>query len=143
MENGVVEFPPRYGPAYPVLVPSVDADGNEVEGIRMPELAVPLATYTGWNVAPYPGGHGLVSLSGSYLPFPWSDEQRAATGDPRRSIEERYRSREEYFGLYTEAALELIDDGFLLVEDLPSILGIARERWALAETQPPPVPAGR
>ena len=64
--------PPHVGKAFPVLVPQVDADGNELGGIHLPEISVPLATYTGWNLRdPSIGGAGQrVAFEGSYLPFP-------------------------------------------------------------------------
>ena len=88
-------LPPVEGKPYPHFVPAVDRDGNEVSGIRLPDLTVPLATYTGWNLRhPQMGAPDrLMSLMGSTIPFPATREERAAKGDPRRSIEERYPSR--------------------------------------------------
>ena len=80
------------GPGYPVLVPAVDADGNDLGGVRAPMVEAPLATYTGWNLRARGFGQGAMhEFTGSTIPLPDSPEERAATGDPRRSILERYR----------------------------------------------------
>jgi hypothetical protein len=123
--------PPEVGPAYPILVPQVNSDGNETGGLRMPEIVVPLATYTGWNLytANYGPEHEIAHMSGSYIPFAASRAEREANGDPRPSIAERYASREHYLGLVAEAAMELIDEGYLLDEDLPEILRRAAQHW--------------
>jgi hypothetical protein len=124
-ERGIVSFePPRIGPAYAVLVPAVDEDGNDRAGIRLPEIEAPLATHTGWNYRD-PGigaPDRLSSEIGSYFPFPRTASERARTGDPRPSIEERYRSREEYLGRIIDAALALVENRFLLTSDLPGIV---------------------
>jgi hypothetical protein len=78
--------------------PSVDRDGNELSGIRLPDVTVPLATYTGWNLRhPQIGApERLMSLIGSTIPFPATEGQRAAKGDPRRSIAARYPGKAAY-----------------------------------------------
>ncbi len=84
--EGVVTMePPKIGTAFPILVPQVDADGNGVAGIRMPELAVPLATYTGWNLFNDRSGPTTVlsSMQGSYVPLPRTGAERERTNDPR------------------------------------------------------------
>ncbi|MGH7062033.1 MAG: alpha/beta hydrolase domain-containing protein, partial [Stellaceae bacterium] len=85
-------LPPGEGAPYPHLVPAVDGDGNEVSGIRLPNVSVPLATHTGWNLRhPECGAPDkLMSLSGATIPFPATREDRARAGDPRRAIAERY-----------------------------------------------------
>ena len=117
--------------AYPMMVPAVDEDGNEIAGIEMPEHAVPLATYTGWNLFNEESGptHVLSSMQGSFIPFAKTEAERKKTGDPRPSIAERYSSREHYLGLVAEAALELIDAGYLLGQDLPAMLKQAGDHW--------------
>lgn len=130
--EGIIDYePPRVGSAFPVLQTQVDADGNEIAGIRLPDIVVPLATYTGWNLrAPETGAPTEVAgLLGSYIPFPRTRAERERTGDPRLSIEERYDSREHYLGLYAEAALKLIAEGYLLAEDLAAILQQAQRHW--------------
>ena len=109
----------------------MDADGNETGGLKMPEVAAPLATYTGWNL--FRAGAGpagvLSSMQGSYVPFPLTAEDRERTGDPRPSIEERYGGRDAYLGQVTEAALALVDQGYLLAADLAPILTRAARHW--------------
>lgn len=121
------------GTALPMFVPQVDADGNEIAGIRHPEVAVPLATYTGWNFTNPDNGdpNTLVSLAGSYIPFPATLAQRERTRDPRRSIEERYDSREDFLTRIESAGEALIGDRYLLEADLPAILERAAQHWDL------------
>ena len=130
--EGIVSYqPPRVGAPFPILVPKVDADGNELAGIRLPEVAVPLATYAGWNL--FGPGQGppteICSFRGSYIPFARSKEERLEAGDPRLSIRERYESRDEYLGRVTEVALELMDQGYLLSQDVPLVVKGAADRW--------------
>jgi hypothetical protein len=122
------------GAALPLLVPAVDEDGNERAGIRLPDVVVPVATYTGWNFRkPEIGGTGeLVSLLGSSIFFPATRAAREASKDPRRSIEERYRSQEEYLAKVEQAADALVKAGYLLVDDEPRILQRATDQWDLA-----------
>jgi hypothetical protein len=132
ISKGIVsQEPPRIGSAFPILVPQVDADGNEVAGVRVPELAVPLATYTGWNLFNERSGPpGVVSsMQGSFVPFARTRAERNQAADPRRSVEERYQSRDQYLGLISKAASELVGKGYLLKEDLPRILQQAGTRW--------------
>ncbi|RPH37477.1 MAG: hypothetical protein EHM91_14990, partial [Planctomycetota bacterium] len=99
--RGIVSVePPRLGKVFPALVPAVDGDGNDRAGIRMPEIAAPLATETGWNWRhPKTGApDALVGVVGSCLPFARTRAERERDGDPRPSVEERYRSRDEYLG---------------------------------------------
>ena len=121
------------GEALPMLVPRVDADGNETSGILHPEVAVPLATYTGWNFTD--ADHGdpdtLVSLAGSYIPFPATQAQREASSDPRRSIEERYSSRDDFLTQVEAAGLQLIAERYLREDDLSHILERAAQHWDL------------
>jgi hypothetical protein len=130
-EGVVTKEPPEVDGSYPLLVPATDLDGNEKAGIRLPELAVPLATYTGWNLFNAPSGPETVlsSMQGSYIPFARDAAERRAGGDPRPSIEERYPSREHYLGLVAEAAMSLIAERYLLAEDLPRILESAARHW--------------
>ncbi len=127
----VTRQPPVAGRPYPSLVPQVDADGNEIAGVRLPEVEVPLATYTGWNLrhpaigAPW----ARVSFVGSLFPFPKDEAGRARLADPRRSILERHGDRERYLGRYAQATLALLRDRFLLAEDVPSILQRGIEEW--------------
>lgn len=131
-KDGIVSIePPRVGTPFATLVPRVDADGNDVSGVRIPEMAVPVATYTGWNLRdPKTGFPGeRVSFIGSYVPFPRTPADRESASDPRLSIEERYGSRERYLGLFTEAALRQIHERFLLAEDLADVLARGGAEW--------------
>ena len=132
--NGVATtLPPLEGEPYPHFVPAVDADGNEVSGVRLPDLTVPLATYAGWNLRhPQMGAPDrLMSLMGATIPFPATREERASKGDPRRSIEERYPSKAAYLEQVRREAQALVDEGYLLAEDLEFIVGQAARRYAL------------
>jgi hypothetical protein len=104
--------------SYRPLVARVDADGNEVAGIRLPDIAVPLATYTGWNLykAPFPEGE-LCDRTGSYAAFVTTRAEREAKGDPRLSLEERYGSHAKYVANVRAAAAELVKARLLLPED--------------------------
>ncbi len=131
-DQGIVDrVPPLRGEPYPVWVPQVDADGNEIAGIRLPVVAVPLATFTGWNLRhPDTGAPTqLARLTGAYRPFPGTRAEREAAGDPRPSIEERYTSRAHYIGLVTEAALELVEAAYLLESDVPAVVEQAAAHW--------------
>jgi hypothetical protein len=141
-KDGVATIvPPRPGAPYPLLVPAVDDDGNEVCGIRLPAQAVPLATYAGWNVRhPDIGGAGQIlasggasggTLIGSAMPFPPTPEARRAAGDPRRSIAERYASREVYLERVRQAAQSLLQEGYVLSEDLEALVDQAAQLYDL------------
>ena len=89
----------------------------------MPELQVPLAAYTGWNLRdPCIGAADLrLSFLGSFMPFARKAADRQKSGDPPLTVAERYSSREEYRGEFAEAAMHLIKDRFLLREDLQAV----------------------
>ena len=132
--KGIISVdPPEVNQAFPILVPQVDADGNELAGVKMPEVAVPLATYTGWNLFNAESGppHLLSSMQGSYIPLPRTRADRERTKDPRASIEERYRSRDEYLSRVTSAAKQLAQQGYLLEDDVPTLVDRADKHWHL------------
>ncbi len=113
---------------YAIQVPAADADGNDIPGIRAPMVQAPLATYTGWNRRKRGHGHGqLVAYEGSYIPFPDTPEERQATNDPRRSILERYGSKEGYVAAIKAAAECLVADGFMLEEDVERAVEMAKD----------------
>lgn len=139
-EPGVAaKVPAVLGQPYPVLVPAVDADGNEQAGIRLPMVVVPLATHTGWNLRHREiGGAGQIlssggatggTLAGATIPFPATKEERLAAGDPRLSIAERYPSPEDYRAQIQAAAMEIRAQGYLLSEDLDELLTQAVEHY--------------
>ncbi len=121
-------IPPEVGDEYPMLVSAIDADGNEVGGIRLPAIEVPLATYAGWNVRHTDiGGAGQVlapggTVVGCAIPFAATREERLASGDPRPSIEERYGSREEYLERVRACAESLVESGYVLAEDVEELV---------------------
>jgi hypothetical protein len=127
----IAQEPPKVTAAYPMLVPQVDADGNDLPGIRLPEIAVPLATYLGWNFFNERSGppSELVSLTGSMIPFARTKADRERANDPRLSVEERYKSRGAYLELITKAANDLATKGYLMKEDVPRIVQQAGTRW--------------
>jgi hypothetical protein len=130
-EQKVTLEPPRVGNPFGVLVPQSDVDGNDLGGVRLPELQVPLATYTGWNLRdPSIGApEQRVSFLGSWIPLAKTADERKKSGDPRPSIAERYVSQEEYMGKFEHAAKTLIEQQFLLQEDLPAILERGKLEW--------------
>jgi hypothetical protein len=123
--------PPTVGSAFTVLVPQSDADGNDLGGVRLPELEVPLATYTGWNLRdPSIGAPDQrESFLGSFIPLARTQQERERSGDPRPSIAERYASREQYIEKFSAAAQKLIHERFLLAEDLPAIVARGQREW--------------
>lgn len=129
--EGIADIvPPKVGRAFGTRIPAVDADGNEEAGICLPDIAVPLGTHTGWNLRTAQSGpEGILTrLDGMYLPFATTREERQRQGDPRPSIRERYPTRAVYLARMTEAALQLHREGFLLSEDVATILTAASER---------------
>ena len=126
-----MEAPPRAGRAWGSRVSAVDADGNEVAGIIPPEIRVPVATHTGWNLRhPEIGGQTqLLVFAGSTIPFPRTRAERAGSGDPRLSIEERYRSRDDYLDRVRQAAAALVKERYLLEEDVEVSVSLAARLW--------------
>jgi hypothetical protein len=131
VERGVVTLPPKLGAPFVTLVSSVDGDGNERAGIRPPELRVPLATYTGWNPRhPEQGAPGdLMAMMGSTLPFARTRAERARSGDPRPSIEERYAGREDYLARVRRDAETMVAARQLLAEDVDAVVERAGALW--------------
>ncbi len=123
--------PPQATTPFPTLVPQVDMDGNETSGIKMPEIAVPLASYTGWNLRSKAIGapEELYSMVGSWIAFPVTKAERAKRKDPRLSIEERYPAKSDYLDRITAAAQKLVDAGFLLDQDVPQLRERAAKEW--------------
>lgn len=113
---------PAHLPNAVIQVPKRDSDGNAVGGVRLPDLAVPLGTHGGQN---RPETTRTCALIGSYTAFAATKEQREASGDARLSIAERYRNRDDYVNRIRIAALELMEDGFLLPEDMAVIVQAA------------------
>jgi hypothetical protein len=130
-EGIVSNEPPKIGKPFPVLVPQSDANGNDEGGVSLPELQVPLASYTGWNLRDPSIGLSDLRLSfyGSFIPFAKTAAERQQSGDPRLSVAERYASRDEYLGKFAEAELKLVQERFLLKEDVPALLERGKREW--------------
>ena len=123
--EGIMDIlPPIVTTPYPSLVPKTDADGNDIAGVRMPDVAVPLATLTGWNLRADGGGDGC-DASGTKIPFAATPATRAP-GDPRKSILERYPTHQAYVDAVTKAVQKLERDGFLIDEDAQAYIGAAQ-----------------
>jgi hypothetical protein len=106
------------GAAYPTLLPQVNADGNDLDGLRSVTLQAPLATYTGWNVRRAGFSQGdACDLTGSSIPFALTQAQRIASGDPRPSLQERYGTLAGYTTAAQAAAASLVKQGYLLSSD--------------------------
>ena len=131
--------PPRVGSPYACLVPAVDSDGNDACGVRMPTQSVPLGTLTGWNLRHADiGGEGQLlasggasggSVLGSTIPFPATGEARVATNDPRRAINERYASKDDYIARIKQAALHMVGQRYLLEQDINEVIGMASKLY--------------
>lgn len=122
---------PLSAPRIAYLNPQVDADGNDVGGVRLPEIAVPLATYTGWSFrAPENGAPTeIIPLTGMFIPFALTKAEREKTGDPRLSIEERYSGKEAYLAEVRTQAQKLADGRYILAEDIEPIVAHAGMVW--------------
>ncbi len=113
-----VDPAPEDGPTYGALVPAVDSDGNEVAGLRLPDLAAPRGTHTGWNAFRVPLFQGdACGRAGGYLPFARTGSDREQTGDPRPALRERYATHEDYVARVREAVDALERARLLLPED--------------------------
>ena len=126
--------------ALPFLVSKVDADGNDIAGIRLPEQAVPLATLTGWQFRSERIGspNTLIAMAGAYIPLPSNRAERERLRDPRQSIAERYSSRADYLRKIQEAADKLAQERYILVEDVPAIVQEAGRHWDAVMTPAKP-----
>ena len=120
--------PPEEGPSrfYETFVAAVDGDGNEVAGIRLPSIAVPLGTHTGWNVYRAQPDE-LADRDGSFIAFPRTRAERDAADDPRPSLEERYGSRAAYAAQVEAAAATLVAERLLLPADAAAFVAAARK----------------
>jgi hypothetical protein len=122
--------------AYKILVPKVDKDGNDIPGIRLPAIQVSIGTYTGWNLRPRGLSEGdLAGLLGSFIPFAKTKTERRQTGDPRLSIEERYKDQSDYVQQISRAARRLVEERFLLQEDAVRIIAEATKARVFADKE--------
>lgn len=130
-ERGILTVlpPSGVGTPYPVLVPKTDGDGNGIAGIRVPDVAVPRATYTGWALRAFPpGGDEGCDHAGQRIDFKATKAERLAAGDPRPSIEERYPDHAKYVETVTQAANDLRRQRLLLEEDVQRYVDAAASR---------------
>ena len=131
--HGVIDARPKAPPdgaGYSILVPAVDTDGNDVAGVRLPAITVPLATHTGWNLQSEELAEGeLADLLGSCLPLPRTRAEREAGGDPRLSLEERYGGVDDYAGRVREQIAALVEAGYMLAEDTETLLADSRQAY--------------
>jgi hypothetical protein len=123
--------PPAVDHAYPTLVPQVDADGNDMGGIRLPEVSLPLATYTGWNLrSPAIGAPTeRTAFLGSFMPLRRTGQEAVAAHDPRASIEDRYKSYADYRDRFEQSLDGLIRGRYILLEDQAPLMQRSKEEW--------------
>jgi len=130
-EGPITIRPPRPGSPYPHPVSRVNEDGNEIGGIVLPELAVPLGTYLAWNQQ-FPGAKDMTAslgLIGGFVPFARNEEERNAQRDPRPSLSARYAGRQDFLGRMSVAALKCVQEGYLLDADVAPLLRVARRQY--------------
>ena len=142
---------PANGPIYPSYVPKTDSDGNDIAGIRLPELTVPLATYTGWGLRSGVWANDGCEASGQYIPFPATRTARSAAQDPRPSVQERYPSYESYRSQVILAVDNLVRNRFLICDDTQDMVtrllqaglsaGVPAPNGKENASSPDPVPA--
>jgi hypothetical protein len=124
--SGVLTAAPKVKRSLPQLVVKVDGDGNEVAGVKSPLQMAPLGTYTGWNVmASGPLKGQVCGNSGGFIPFAKTKAERLASGDPRLSLEERYRSHEDYVQTVRKGASALVQEKYLLQRDADAMIAQA------------------
>ncbi len=125
-DQGILTIlPPVVTEAYPALVPRTDPDGNDIAGIRLPEIAAPLATYTGWALRAGPAANDGCDASGQQIAFARTEAERLAKGDPRLSIEERYETHEGYVKAVERVVRKLVRQRLLLEEDAERYIAAA------------------
>jgi hypothetical protein len=131
--SGIVSLqPPAIRQTLPMLVPRVDADGNEITGIRSVLLEAPLGTYTGWNPIANGFFKGRIQpLGGGYIPFAKTKAERLASGDPRLSLEERYGTHDAYVTRVKAAARRLVEERLLLQDDADRLVAQAEKSAVL------------
>jgi hypothetical protein len=107
----------RNGPIYPSFIPKTDGDGNDIAGVRLPDVTVPLATYTGWALRRGAQASDGCEASGQFIPFAKTEVDRAKTNDPRPSVQARYKTFADYHGKVRSALELMVSDRLLLCED--------------------------
>ena len=137
--HGIGRYPVQEGRVYPCFVCAVDADGNEIAGIRLPDLTVPVGTHTGWNPrAPETGApEQIVSMQGFSSLFEATARARRDAGDNRLSLEERYKDRDSYIDRVRGEAQPLVAERYILEEDFETVVSACVERYDLAAAATP------
>jgi len=137
-EHGIAEVPAKTGEPFVSYAPAVDADGNEITGIRLPDLTVPTATHAGWVPRhPEMGGAGQVlDMMGSTLPFAATASERQARNDSRPSLAERYQDRDDFLSQARTEAQKLAQQRYILEEDVDLVVELVAERYDLFARQP-------
>ncbi len=113
---------PADGPIYPSFIPKTDSDGNDIAGVRLADVTVPLATYTGWALRSGAWANDGCESTGQYIPFALTMAERIASGDPRPSLEERYQSLDQYVSEVAHALQNMVRERLLLCEDFDAEL---------------------
>ncbi len=113
---------PANGPIYPSYVPKTDADGNDIAGVRLPDVTVPLATYTGWSLRSGAWANDGCEGSGQMIVFPKTEVDRVASNDPRPAVATRYPTFKDYYGKVVKAIDDLVAQRLYLCEDAQSEL---------------------
>ena len=130
-----IKLPPDQGETYPAFVSDVDETLNEISGIRLPDVSVPVTTNTGWNTRhPLIGNEGLLigitgGLAGWTVPLPATDSEKEKNGDPRPSIESLYDSKETYIRKVQDSTRALIEQRYILEEDFENIVDICEQKY--------------
>jgi hypothetical protein len=129
--------PPKVGPAFNALVPQVDQSGNELSGVRLPEIEHPLATYTGWNFRDESLGapDEMIAFIGSWFPFAKTKSDREPTKDPRPSIAERYPTKQAYLERIDATSKALASAGYILARDIPALHDRSSRMWDYVASQ--------
>jgi Alpha/beta hydrolase domain len=120
---------PKNGAIYPTFVPKTDADGNDIAGVRLPDVKVPLATYTGWALRSGSQANDGCEGTGQMIAFAKTKAERLASGDPRLSIEERYASADAYTGAAKQAIEDLVAKRYMLREDADAYMQRMLRAW--------------
>jgi len=133
---------PHNGPIYPSFIPKTDHDGNDIAGVRLVDVTVPIATYTGWALRAGPQANDGCESAGQFVPFPKTKADRLASGDPRQSVEERYPTFEQYQHRAAHAIREMVEDRLMLCEDTASeyarLIALGLAQGVPAPPGPPP-----
>ena len=129
---------PKNGPIYPSFIPKTNSDGNDIAGVRLVDVTVPLATYTGWALRAGPQANDGCEGSGQFIPFAKTGAERIVSGDPRPSVEERYRSLDRYTREVAHALDRMVEERLLLCEDFDDELNRLVEAGAAAGLQNSP-----